>query len=282
MFKPHHLVLLILITATASCKLVRSDDERQPVARVFDKYLYEDDIRDVTAGMSTEDSVVFVKNYIYNWGKEQLLIYRAEFNLREDQQDFDDLVTQYRHDLIKYAYLEKYVSENLDTAISPAEIKRYYDEHSQDFELKENILRCDFYVFSQNSPDLSKAKNWWRSPSEKNMERFLEYSSIFSVQKSVGDTNWISYALLAKEIPLPSYNQQQVLSQNERLILEDSLKAYFLEIHSYKIIDNVSPLPYVRATIKSIILNKRKLELIGKMEENLVDDAFNRKDFEIF
>jgi hypothetical protein len=41
-------------------------------------------------------------------------------------------------------------------------------------------------------------------------------------------------------------------------------------------------LPYVRATIKSIILNKRKLELIGKMEENLVDDAFNRKDFEIF
>lgn len=279
---PTRILFLALLVASASCKLVRSDDERKPVARVFDRYLYEEDIRDLTNGLSSEDSVVFVKNYIYNWGKEQLLIYRAEYNLREDQQDFDDLVTQYRHDLIKYAYLEKYVSEHLDTAISAREIKTYYDNHSQDFELKENILRCDFYVFSQNSPDLSKAKSWWRAPSEKNNERFAEYASIFSVQKSVGDTNWVSYTSLTKELPLPLYNQQQLLSQSERVILEDSAKAYFLEIHSYKIIDNVSPLPYVRGTIKSIILNKRKLELIGKMEENLVDDAFNKKDFEIF
>lgn len=279
---PKQSLLLVIVIALGACKLVRKDDERKPVARVFEHYLYEEDISGLTNGMSPEDSTVFIKNYIYNWGKEQLLIYRAEYNLREDQQDFEDLVTQYRHDLIKYAYLEKYVSEHLDTAISEDEIKTYYEDHSQDFELKENILRCDYYIFTQNSPELNKAKYWWRSPSEKNDERFAEYASIFSVQKSVGDTNWVSYANLSKELPLPSYNQQQLLSQNKRLTLDDSAKVYFLHIHSYKIKDNVSPLPYVRGTVKSIILNKRKLELIGKMEENLVDDAFNKKDFEIF
>ena len=279
---PKQALLLVLIAALGACKLVRKDDERKPVARVFERYLYEEDIKGLTNGLSPEDSTVFIKNYIYNWGKEQLLIYRAEFNLREDQQEFEDLVTQYRHDLIKYAYLEKYVSEHLDTAISEDEIRAYYESHSQDFELKENILRCDYYIFAQNSPELNKAKSWWRSPSEKNDERFAEYASIFSIQKSVGDTNWVSYAALSKEIPLPSYNQQQLLSQNKRLVLDDSAKVYFMQIHSYKIKDNVSPLPYVRGTVKSIILNKRKLELIGKMEENLVDDAFNKKDFEIF
>ena len=271
-----------LIIALAACKLVRKDDERKPVARVYEHYLYEDDISGLTNGMSEEDSTVFIKNYIYNWGKEQLLIYRAEYNLRDDEQNFEELVTQYRHDLIKYAFLEKYVSQNLDTTISESEIKVYYEEHSSDFELKENILQGDYYIFSQKSPELNKAKYWWRSPSEKNDERFAEFASIFAVQKSVGDTNWVSYASLAKELPLPSYNQQQLLSQNKRLVLEDTTKVYFLQIRSYKIKDNVSPLPYVRSTIKSIILNKRKLEIISKMEENLVDDAFNKKDFEIF
>lgn len=277
------LVALVMLGSSQSCKLIRKDDGRKPVARVEDKYLYADEITGLTNGMSPEDSTVFIKNYIYNWGKEQLLIYRAEYNLRDDQKDFEELVNQYRNDLVKFAYLEKYVGQNLDTAISEDEIKTYFEENGKDFELKENIVRCDYYIFRLESPDLNKARGWWRAPSEKNDDRFSEYASIFAVQKSVGDTNWIQFEQLAIEIPaLPTYNQEQLLSRNRRLMLEDSASVYFIEFHKYKIADDVSPLPYVRPTIKSIILNKRKLQLIAKMEERLVDDAFNKKEFEIF
>lgn len=282
--RPYLIVIAFtFIGSIQACKLIRKDEDRKPVARVLDKYLYRDEVMGLANGMSPEDSTAFIQNYIYNWGKEQLLISRAEYNLRDDQKDFEELVNQYRNDLVKFAYLEKYVEQNLDTTITEDELKDYYTENGKDFELKENIVRCDYYVFRGNSPDINKAKNWWRTPSEKNDERFSEYASIFATAKSVSDTNWISFDMLALEIPaLPTYSQAQLLSRNKRLLLEDSAKVYFVEFHKYKIVDDVSPMPYVRSTIKSIILNKRKLALIAKMEERLVDDAFNKKEFEIF
>ena len=108
------------------------------------------------------------------------------------------------------------------------------------------------------------------------------WSNIFAKEKSVGDTNWIQYSDLAYRVPIQTYNQEAILGKNKKLILEDSAKVFFVAINAYKIKDNVSPLPYVRKSIKSIILNKRKLELISKMEESLVNDAYDKKDFEIY
>ncbi len=275
-------ILFVLAGSLLSCKLIRKDDEIKPVARVFDSYLYEDEIQGLTNGLNAQDSAAFIENYIYSWGKEQLLIHRAEFNLAESQKDFEELVMQYRNDLLKFAYLEKYVNEHLDTVISDELIQTYYLEHSADFELKENILKAEYFVFDNETKELDKAKSWWRSVSEKNTERFLEYASIFAKEKSVGDTNWVRYNELSMRIPLQTYNQLSVLNNNKRLFLEDSINTYFVSIKAFKIKDDVSPLPYVSKTVKSIILNKRKLELIAKMEASLVKDAYDKKNFEIY
>ena len=56
---------------------------------------------------------------------------------------------------------------------------------------------------------------------------------------------------------------------------------YCLEIQEYKIKDDVSPLPYVRETLRNVILNQRKLDLIKKMEEEIFNAAYEKKDFEI-
>ena len=272
---------VVLLVAITSCKLVRKDDERRPIARVYESYLYEEDIAGLTVGKSKEDSAAFVDNFIYNWGKEQLLVYRAEYNLHDEQKEFDDLVTQYRNDLLTFAYIEKYVNEHLDTTIQDHEVDMYYREHHSDFELKENILKAEYYVLNNEVPDLSKAKYWWRSPSERNTERFMEFAAIFAKEKSVGDTSWVRYTDLATKVPLQTYNQESVL-RNKRLLLEDTANVYFVTINAYKIKDDVSPLPYVKETIKSILLNKRKLEIIKEMEESLVTDAYDKKDFEIF
>ncbi len=271
-----------LATAVSSCKYFKKDADRKPVARVFEHYLYEDEILGLTEGMSPEDSTVFIQNYIYSWGKEQLIIYRAEYNLREEQKDFDELVMQYRNDLLKFAYIDKYVNEHMDTAISEAEINKYYDSHSSDFELKENILKAEYFIVDKTAPEIEKASSWWRSGNDKNMKKFLEYTSIFAKEKSVGDTNWVRFSDLASRVPLQSYNQESLLSRNAKLILEDSLRVYFVAINAYKIKDAISPLAYVRPTVRSIILNKRKLDLISKMEESLVNDAYDKKDFEMY
>jgi peptidyl-prolyl cis-trans isomerase SurA len=57
---------------------------------------------------------------------------------------------------------------------------------------------------------------------------------------------------------------------------------YFLKIDAYKISDNVSPLEFVKHDIKNIILNKRKVELAKKLEDDVYENAAKRKDFEVF
>jgi hypothetical protein len=44
----------------------------------------------------------------------------------------------------------------------------------------------------------------------------------------------------------------------------------------------VSPLEFVKEDIKNIILNKRKVELARKLEDDVYENAAKRKDFEVF
>ena len=63
---------------------------------------------------------------------------------------------------------------------------------------------------------------------------------------------------------------------------EDAQFKYFLKVEEYRISDNVSPLEFVREDIKNIIINKRKVQLAQKLEEDLYEKAKTNKEFEIF
>jgi hypothetical protein len=64
--------------------------------------------------------------------------------------------------------------------------------------------------------------------------------------------------------------------------VSDSLNSYFLNIKGFKIRNSISPLGFEKENIKNIILNKRKLQLITKMKEDVYNDAANNKQIEIF
>jgi uncharacterized protein Smg (DUF494 family) len=60
------------------------------------------------------------------------------------------------------------------------------------------------------------------------------------------------------------------------------LNDYFVNIKGFKIRNSLSPLGFEKENIKNIILNKRKLQLITKMKEDVYNDAANNKKIEIY
>ncbi len=64
--------------------------------------------------------------------------------------------------------------------------------------------------------------------------------------------------------------------------MADEDYTYYLKILDYKISEETSPLEFVKDQIKHIIVNKRKLALSGKLEDQIYSKALNEKDFEIF
>lgn len=280
-----YLILLALTFAVGACSLFNGEqDDDRVVARVYDNYLYEDELKEVIPkGLSKDDSTAYAQNYIYNWAKEQLVIAKAEFNLsEEDEKDFEELIQNYRKDLLKFRYQQRYVDQNLDTNITDEEIIAYYEENKKNFELKDNILRMRYMVLGSDAPDLKNVRKWFRGMNEEDVLQLHEYAFKFARTYSFDDTAWVSYDDLSKVIPLQTYNQQEFLTRNKFAEVEDSTGIYFLRIDEYRIKDDASPLPYVYNTIKSILINRRKLQMISDVEKALVDDAYENKDFEIY
>lgn len=274
-------MLLLIVFFLSNCKDKTFDEP--PLARVYDSYLFFSDIQEqVPESLTGADSTVFVQNLIVNWGREQLMINKALFNLEEKNEEIEALVSKYRNDLMKFAYQQAYLNQNLDTTITTEQIAAYYEENAYNFELKENILRATYFVVPTGTPQLTDIRRKFKSQKEKDWEEVVQYATVFATDISLEDTTWVSYSELAKILPIENYNPVDFLRRNKLLVLEDEEQVYFLRIEEYKFKESVSPLQYVTETIRNILLNKRKLETIQKMEKKLVEDAYEKKAFEIY
>ena len=93
--------ILLLTTLLVSCDFFKETDDRIPMARVDESYLYLEDIEGlVVEGTPANDSLQIVNSFINRWATQQLLLDGAVRNLSEDKQtDFNKLVEQYKKDL---------------------------------------------------------------------------------------------------------------------------------------------------------------------------------------
>lgn len=259
------------------------EDKGPAVARVYDSYLYQNELDAVVPeNLSSEDSISFVQNYINVWAKNELMIYKAEFNLTEEQKRFEEQIQDYRNDLLKYAYLQKYVDDRLDTTITNDQVKLYYEEHQANFQLKENILRLRYISVPADAPDLDDLPALFKKDDEEAQSELMDYALSYARNFSLEDTAWISFNEFRKLIPIATYNQQDFLSKNRYVEIEEEGLIYLVEISEYKIKDNASPLVYVKDVIRKTLLNKRRLELIADLEKNLFSDALKKKEFETY
>lgn len=271
-----------------SCQLFNTTDadetgEKESLARVYDRYLYKQDLLDlIPEGLSESDSLAFIQNYINVWAKDQLMVIKAEYNLTENQKNFEKQIEEYRNDLLKFAYRQQYISQNLDTNISEAAIQNSYKSGSNDFALKENIVKVRYAAINLEAPDLKKALKWFDSDKPKDEEKLYDYALKYAFKFSLRDSSWVSYDQLRRQLPVPNENQEEFIKTRPKTQFSDSTNVYLLEIKDYRLRGDKAPLPYSREIIKSILINKRKLEIIGKLEQNLLEDALDKKEFEVY
>lgn len=270
-----------------SCQLFNKDgndpERGRPLARVFDRYLYENDLTGLLPeGLGESDSLAFLQNYINVWAKDQLMIYKAEYNLTENKKNFDKQIEEYRNDLLKFAYRQEYIRQKLDTNIKDAALRKYYREGESNFLLKENILQANYLIVNQAAPDLKKAVGWFKSDRPKDRKELEDFALKYAYKFALRDSSWVSFDRLAEMIPLPTADPKAFLQQNRHLEYRDSTNVYLLEVQNYKLKGEQAPLEYSRGVIKNILINKRKLELINNLEQNLLSDALDKKEFEVY
>lgn len=256
-----------------------SKDARQPVARVYDSFLYTNDIKAVLPeGLSAKDSSLFVQNYMRVWAQDQLMIYKAELNLTSQQKSFEAEIEQYRNDLLKFAYQRKYVSSRLDTAVSPEQMQEYFRNHRQEFLLKEDVYQVYYVALPGNAPALNKAKRWFTTGSEP--EELEDYALKYALHFNLSDTGWYDFGQVEKMLRFPELNKEGFDNYSKTEIKEAGGNVYLIKKLDYLPKGAKAPLNRVEGVVENILLNRRRLQLIKNLENNLIEDALKNNEFE--
>ena len=278
------LYIILLAVIIYGCDRFNSDKIDDAVARVNDSYLYKEDLKHIIPNnVSKADSTLLANNYINNWASNLLLMDKALLNLPEKQQEsFNSLVKQYENDLYTKAYLEALVKRSIDTTVSKAEADTIYQRNKESFKLNDELLKLRYINLPQNAVNLEGIKSKFKK-FEKNDKVFLDSIAVQFRSYSLNDSVWVRASQVIEKIPVAhESNKNQRLKKSNFVQLKDSLNLYLIQINDVLLRGDYAPLDYVKPTVIQIINNKRKLELIKEIENEITKDAIKNKQFEIY
>jgi CHAT domain-containing protein len=284
-------VFIIVAMLAGACELIKmkggagpGDGDREAVARANDTYLYRDELAGIVApGTPAQDSARLIEAYIDNWIRKKLLIQEASRKMDINEAQVERKILDYRYSIIAYEYEAYYVKQHLDTAVSKPEIEKYYNDNVDNFLLKQNIVQGTFIKVPRNAPRTDRIKELMFSSDEKDEAELRSYCLSFSVAYHISNEGWVIFDELVRNSPLAEIpNKIQFLKSNPYYETSDDTYLYFLRVRQYRISDNVSPLEFVTDDIRNIILNKRKVELAKKLENEVYKQATDEKEFEVY
>lgn len=266
-----------------SCNYFKQNTEKDAIARVNDAYLYKSDIENlISENTSSEDSTLIVNNYITRWATQQLLIDQAKINLTPEKlMQYEKLVKEYETDLLTEAYKNIIVDKQLDSLISEEEYQALYEQNKENFKQHDLLVKLRYVHLPLNFDGLESVKIKLNRYNEEDKDLLSSQNYQF-ISSNFNDSVWVKKDVLLGVLPVLKGENEYVLNKSNFSQLQDSLGVYLVKIEDVVNPNDTAPFSYVKPTLKQIILNKRKLELIKNLEKDITKDAIETNKFEIY
>ena len=276
--------IIIVLPTLSSCRAISSFLKGgEVVAEVGSEKLYRSDLDAIIPkGISQQDSIYLVKQYINTWAAELVFLGIAEEQLSKTEKDVTKELEDYRKSLLKYRYEQLYVNERLDTAVSDDLVEEYYNTHQEKFVLGRPLVKARFLSISDDSPAKEQIRKRMSSNDVEDLVEAdsLAYSSAYKF--TTWSDEWVDVAVLSREFPM-DYETMLAQVRNKWIEKVDTLGvarlAYISDIMKK---GEVAPIEYSVPAIRDIIISARKQSLISSLEQDLLNDARENGKFVIY
>ena len=278
-----YLAYILLFTLVA-CDYIKKPQEPESVARVGDDFLFRSDLQNlVPNGTSKEDSIAIVKSFIDRWATQKLLFEAAELNLTNEKVDeLNQLIKQYKVDLFTNAYLEELIIRKVDTIVSNDEINKYYEANKQFFKNPNELVKLRYINLVKENPKFAKIKSKFSSFTTKD-KKDLEQMAVQFKSYAFNDSIWVDINQVYEKISFINLeNKQKYIMSGLNFQHPDSTTVWLVKVNKVLPKDSATPLDFLKPTIKQIIINNRKLELINTLEKEIKNDAIKDNNYEIY
>jgi phosphoenolpyruvate synthase/pyruvate phosphate dikinase len=273
--------IFILILTTFLLTSCFSKDDAILIASFNEKELF---LSDITKDMSNEikDSAYFVEKFMNDWIRKELMISYAEMNLSKDLIEFEKQIEDYRASLLIYAYQKEILNQNFDTTIAFSEIEDYFEQYKDEFKLSKNIFRGRFIVIDKLAPNLDKVDKLYMSEKEIANNFLDDYCHQFSKECYLDCNTWQYFSVFNQKFPDLISDEEIFLKKTKGTFFEDDIFRYYVFIKDYKIRGSKSPLEFEREKIRDVLLNKKKINYLKKLENELYKKALAKKQIKIY
>ena len=265
-----------------SCDSITSSNQDRLIARAENHYLYLSDLeRNLKSFSSVEDSLIKANNYINNWAREKLLFEKSLINLPQEKiSDLSNLVDAYKNNLFINAYREFVLKSTMESFDTTSIINSFYEANKENFLLKEPIFRVRYISFPL---DNVVRKQITRRFKRYNFEdvRFLDSLSFQFSSYFLSDTIWLNEIEVGEQLNKLNQKQKELfLNSPNYFEVKDSLFIYLFQLAERLERGNIAPISYVENTIRDILFNQKKLELLRSFDNDVLQDAIKSKKFE--
>ena len=272
-------LLLLLISA---CTL-STNNESDAVARVGENYLFSSDLQDQIGPRYNGDSLQIANRLIDDWAEQLLYLKKAEINLNAtEKKRLDKLVRTYRNDLYVKTYKDMAIQSQLDSVVDQVEIQDYFEQNKANFRTNKDLLRGRYVRVRNENFNLNTIRRSLRRFNDLD-KIFLDSIALQFTTYSMNDSIWVQASQFFNRLPLISERRyKNFLKNNTFFELQDSLEVYLVIVEEVVLRNELAPLEYVTPTLKQILINKRKLELMRQFDREIIEEGLQQNTYEVY
>ena len=271
---------ILLVLVLFSCNNFK-DDKSQNIAKYKDQILNKSQLKELVRDSNYEDSIIMTNKLINEWAVNNILIEKAELNLTaQDLNSLDKLVQNYKSELYSTAYLDALINSSVNLEIDTTEIENLYNKNLDLFKLKDNIYKLVFVKIPKDFSDIADVRNKVRN--FKNHQKFLDSISYRFLDYSLDTKSWRTENDLKKIFSFLNNQKLNFLKNYFFLQTKDSLNLYLIKVLEFKKIGSYAPVDYVFPTLEYMSINQRKKKLVQLIKTDLIKNAIQNNELEIF
>ena len=271
---------ILLVLVLFSCNNF-NDDKSQNIAKYKDQILKKSQLNELVSESNYEDSIIIANKVINEWAVNNILIEKAELNLTaQDLSSLDKLVEKYKSELYSTAYLDALINSSVNSEIDTTEIENLYNKNIDLFRLKDNIYKVVYVKIPKDFSDISDVRNKLRN--FKKYEKFLDSISYRFSDYSLDTISWRTENDLKKIFLFLNNQKLNSLKNYSFLQTKDSLNLYLIKVLEFKKIGSYAPIDFVFPTLEYMSINQRKKKLIQLIKTDLIKNAIQNNELEIF
>lgn len=259
-----------------SCTALEKQQKVGAAVEVNGQYLYRSTLDSLTVGLSSEDSLRMVQQYISQWTKDILEYDKAKARTKSD---LEKLVEEYRRALYVQAYEQQLIERHMPKAVPDSVVMQVYEQMPNRFLLDESIVKGILVVVPKDARDIAKLRGWMAKEKLDEIEKYAYQNA--SGYELFAD-KWLTTTDLLAHIPAERAEMENMLKAKNQIEVTDSLKTYVLQVTEKHLRGEQMPMEYARPEIEKIVLYERQVDFLNKEREKLYNEAIQDQKIKFY